>query len=473
MKKVICTILVVLFSITGVMFAFSWLNISKKTASAETFNENALSGKVNIVDPTNLLSSLYVDAVQNKSLFDYETKQARPGYAIFPNPINNAKEINSTYGVEPFSLTRTDSIYIWVFIPNQYCFDLTFKFYSGQGETISWLFEMETLKTMLESHSVENSTYGWRLFELNVSDSLMEDSVKESLNSIEFKNFNISYIMSDDMIFVESNKNNFAFYHVYKAQSYSNRSKIVHGQNYVIYDLKNGYFRDDAYFIDEEILFSGIKNLFDFLIVGQVDLVNETNSNYSWKITLTDSQSNVSDIAFGEKYIFEHYGYHKIEMMLSEYRGANIETVLYLPFSIYVDLFALGAFTNVGYEVDVGETKLIYFDVSSYFEQTGDIKVYVSDKNKASTTYYVKDGFLNIELTGLKKGDIKIFVEATGKRIGTEEISTFTCSTAAKIKYVGKSSSEIFLWVILCIYGVGFVIFIAISLVKARKFSVK
>lgn len=472
MKKVICTILAVLFSITSVMLAFSWLNNSDESANASVFNENALSGKVNIVDPLNVSGTLFSDAVQNKSLFDYETKQAREGYTIVPKTINKANDINSSYEVNSFSLNESESIYLWIFIPNEYFYDLTIKIQSNSSDVVTWSFPSLKITSILEANAKENCTFGWRLFELNVSDAEMEDSVRDNLNSIPFKIFSISYI-NNRGIFVESNKNQFAFYHIFKAKSYLSRSTVVDAQNYVVYDLKEDYFRGNTYFIDEEFLFTGVKSMFKFLIVGQVNLCEETNNNYTWKITVTDSEGKTFDKAFGEKYIFEHFGYHKIEFILSEYRGANIEAILYLPFTIYVDYFILGSFTNVGYEIDTGETKVITFNISKYFEKTGDIVAYVSDKNKASVAYYMKEGVFYIEVTGIKKGEIKIFVEATGKRVGSDEILTYSCSTAVDIEYVGKSSSEIFLWVILGIYGAGFAIFIAISLVKARKVSVK
>ena len=472
MKKVICTILAVLFSITSVMLAFSWLNKSNNSANASVFNENALSGKVNIVDPLNVSGTLFSDAVQNKSLFDYETKSVREGYSIVPKTTNKANDINSSYEVNSFSLNESESVYIWIFIPNEYFYDLTIEFKTNDSKAITWSFPTLKLTSMLDANTKENCTYGWRLFELSVADAEMEEPVQANLNSLTFKIFNISYI-NNRGIFVESNKNQFSFYHIYKAKSFSFRSTIVDAQNYVVYDLKADYFRGNTYFIDEEFLFTGVKNLFNFLIAGQVNLCEETNNDYSWSITVTDSEGKTFDKAFGEKYIFEHFGYHKIEFILSEYRGANIEAILYLPFTIYVDYFILGSFTNVGYEIDTGETKVITFNISKYFEKTGDVVAYVSDKNKASVTYYMKDGVFYIEVTGIKKGEIKIFVEATGKRVGTDEILTYSCSTVADIEYVGKSSSEIFLWVILGIYGAGFAIFIAISLVKARKVSVK
>ena len=89
-------------------------------------------------------------------------------------------------------------------------------------------------------------------------------------------------------------------------------------------------------------------------------------------------------------------------------------------------------------------------------------------------THYIKDGVCYIQVNGLKEGEFDLIVKAKGERLGTNEVKEYSVKTVAKvIDSDKKSASEVFLWVVLCVYGGGFAIFLIISLVKARQVSVK
>ena len=98
----------------------------------------------------------------------------------------------------------------------------------------------------------------------------------------------------------------------------------------------------------------------------------------------------------------------------------------------------------------------------------------MSDKNKASVTYYVENDICYIKLTGLKKGEIMISVEADGGKKDSLETKTYFVQTAVEITDENaKSSDVVFILTIAGICGVGFAIFVVISLVKSRYVSVK
>ena len=478
MKKVFGFILAMVFSITSVMFAFSWLDNDQKAnavSSALEFDESKLKNKQDIIDPLNLNASQYLDARENMNPFDEESETMMPGYAIYPKIVGTEEEIDSFYTVKGFSLIPSESIYMWIFIPNQLNYELSIEFQTSTADNyIKWKFSTVKLGDLLDQNEKENFTYGWRLFELAVSDAEMSGEVKNSLSSQVFNIMKIKYTNFNG-VFIDVNKNEFAFYHVYIADSFSNKSTIVKALHYTNYKIKENFLEMKSFFIDEEILFVSVQDIFEYLYVGQYNLREYTNPNYTWKIVVTDPEGDTHQKTFGEKYVFDEYDTHRIEFTLTEYRVLAAATVLFVSHNVNVGIFTLGSFTNVGYEVDKGETKLITFKFSNYFTYNPEtVLVEVTNKNCASTTYYIENDTCYIKIKGLKKGKIKISVQAEGGKTGSYEAATYKCSTAVEVKDPNKkSATEVILWVILGIYAGGLTIFVVISLVKARRVSVK
>lgn len=477
MKKKLSIILSFLICITTVMLAFLWTLKPKSQASADSliFEETDLVNKVDIVDPTSLGVSFLNDKVENQTPFDNSTMAMMPGYAIVPKTVDSLKSINSTYVVDSFSVDLNESIYMWIFIPDENIYSLEVSFSNGNNK-ISWNYSRTNLNAILDNNSRNNYIYGWRLFEFCLSDAVITDELKNDLQNYTFNSFNIKYTNTIGT-YIEKNKNSFSFYHIYKANSYSSYSKIIDGQNYVQYKFNNEFVNQGGFFIDDEILFTNLRSIFMYLVVGQVNLIDVSNSNYSFEISVEDPNGEIADKYFGEKYVFDTMGYHKIIVKIKEYRADGNAVVFFEQLSIYVDYFAIGSFTNVDYRFEKGETTAITFKFSSAFNYSNknEIEIQVSDKTIAKiTNYKIEGNTCYIEVEGLKNGEFNLVVKAKGQRTGTVETKTFSLSTKAKVVSSNqKSSTEIFLWVILCVYGVGFTIFMVILLVKARRVSVK
>lgn len=477
MKKIFGMILAVIVSITSVMLAFSWLKFDNKTASAagileEGFSEEKLKNKVDIIDPNTYYPQFSSQLKENQSPFDKIQEKMMPGYAIVPAE-NENKEVNSIYYINNITFNLDESVFMWIFIPSELTYNLKVTFETSSGGFISWEYTDGVLMQILRAYSSEDIYFGWRLFEFCVEDAEMSGDVKNALSTSKFTEFNISYTTELGDLLIKNN-NKFSFYHVYKANSFSESSTIVLSQSYANYKMKEGVF-NKIYFIDEEIYFTSVSDIFEYFYIGQINLLQYPNSNYTWKLTVTDSDGVAHDKNFGDKFVFEKNGGHRLDMILNEYRKNGSTAVALIPISFNIQIFTIGAFTNVDYKVDKGETKLITFKFSSQFTAIEDtIKVTVSDKNKASVTYYVENGICYIKLTGIKKGDIMISVESDGEKKGSFETKTYFVQTAVEITDENaKSSDEVFLLVITGISGVGFAIFVVISLVKSRYVSVK
>ncbi len=475
MKKQLSFILAVLICITSVMLAFSWLFQPKEktqAASGLIFNEAELLNKVEIVNPNDMDASFLMDMVENQNPFDITTKAMMTGYSVVPKTINTMKDVNSSYVVDSFSVVPGESIYMWIFIPNEYLHDLTVAFEDGSSR-ISWTLAKSDLTSILDDAKRGSYIYGWRLFEFCLSDAEMTNEVRDNISSFHFNTLKISYINNTGLL-VESNKNKFSFYHVFLASSFSSYTKVVDAQNYVQYKLNDEFNGEDNYFIDDEILFGNVKSLFSVLIVGQVNLKDYSNSNYSFQLSVQDPSGDVFDKYFGEKFIFEKVGYHRISVTIKEFRADSSKVVLFEQIDFYVDYFAIGSFTNVNYKFEKGETTAITFKFSKAFTITGDIEIGVSDKKLAEVTHYIEDGTCYIQVKALEEGEFKLIVKAKGERAGSGNVKNYSLSTAAEVIDLNKKSgSEIFLWVVLVLYGVGFTTFLVISLVKARRVSVK
>ena len=476
MKKHLSLVLAILISITSVMFAFSWLFQPKiKTNAYEvSFDEDNLKNKTDIVNPNDMGASFLSDMTLNQNPFDMSTKEMITGYSVVPKTVNSLKDINSAYVVNEFSLVSNESIYMWIFIPNDYFFDLTVSFEDSSLNSISWTFTRAELTGILEDKKMGDYTYGWRMFEFCVSDATMSETVKDNISFYKFKTMKISYI-NNTGTYIESNKNKFSFYHVFLADSYSNYSGVVDSQSYVQYKLNPNFVGERAYYVDDEVLFTNVKSVFDVLIIGQTNLRDYSNSNYSFELSVQDPDGDIYSKYFGEKFIFDTVGYYRVSFTIREYQDDNSEVVLFEQIDFYVDYFAIGSFTNVNYMFEEGERTAITFKFSKSFILSGeDIVVQSSDKTVAEVTHYIDDGVCYIFVTGLKEGEFNLIVKAKGERTGTNSKKEYSVTTAARIiDSDKKSSSEIFLWVVLSIYGGGFTIFVVISLVKARRVSVK
>lgn len=477
MKKQLSFIFALIISITSVMFAFSWLFQPKLKTNAYInidFNENDLVGKKDIVDPNNVDASFFSDMVLNQNPFNLSTRTMMTGYSIVPKTTNSLKDIDSAYVVDEFSVNTSESIFMWIFIPSDYYFDLTIAFEDEQSNRISWTITRSRLTGLLSDSNADKFDYGWKLFEFCVSDADMNDEVKTNIFSYKFKTLKVSYI-NNTGIYIESNKNKFSFYHVFLAQSYSNHTTIVDSQSYVQYQLNPNFVGDKTYYIDDEVLFTNIKSIFDVLIVGQNDLREYSNSNYSFEISVQNPEGDVVSKYFGEKFIFDTIGYHRVSITIKEYRSDASEVVFFEQMDFFVDYFSMGAFTNVNYVFEADEKTEISFKFSkSFLMQNEDIKVESSDKTIAEVTHYIKDGVCYVQVKGLKEGKFDLIVKANGSRAGTYDVKEYSVKTAAKVVDSDKkSTSEVILWTVLAVYGGGFAIFVVISLVKARQVGVK
>jgi hypothetical protein len=186
-----------------------------------------------------------------------------------------------------------------------------------------------------------NYSYGWRLFEFCISDATMTETVEDNIAFYKFKTLKISYI-NNTGTYIESNKNKFSFYHVFLAKSFSSYTTVVDSQSYVQYKLNSNFVSEKAYYVDDEILFTNVKSLFDVLIIGQTNLRDYSNNNYSFELSVQSPDGDITNKYFGEKFIFDAVGYYRVSCSVKEYRTDKSEVVLFEQ----MDLLAIEGITK-------------------------------------------------------------------------------------------------------------------------------
>lgn len=475
MKKFLGFVFAMIISITSVMLGFVCQNKSKESASAAAiygFSEDSLTNKINIANPVDLNASFLADAKDNESLFKEDNTGLRNGKVVVPKT-GEAHNIKSSYDISPIVFSPSDSVYMWIFIPNEHFYDLTIEFSISSTKYIKWHISSIRLGTMLDDAKIADFNYGWRLFEFPMNSADISGEVLNDMSSHTFRRITISYL-NNNVYYEEKANNNFQIYHIYKADSFSSDNKILDSQSYVVYKFKNSFLKNGKFIINEEMNFYNIQNMFDYFIVGDNNIYETANSDYMWKIKITDVDKREHEKFIGDKFIFDKYGNYKVEFTLYEYRTRETVAVFYELHTIYVDYFLLGSFTNVDFKFEIGKTTRVTFNLADYFESSNNLVVELDDNSLGTVAYYVEKGVCYIDVTADKTGEGKIVVKCEAADPITKEKKTYTCSTKFSITDPNKKpASEVFLWVILGIYGVGIATFLVISLVKARRTSVK
>lgn len=473
MKKLLSVIFVIFLSIASVMLGFSWKNNAESQNSAFAVKESEIQNKEYILDPKNLHSSFYNDKKANDTLFDNEKKALFEGDVIVPKTTGEQKDIDSSYQLRTFRLSETESVFIWIFIPHEYVYNLSVSFETAYGKSASWEISVSALKNKLQESSI-NENYGWKLFEFPVADAVVSDDIKSNLSETDFYQFKISYKNNNQVLVLESLENNFMFYGIYKATSISQNIEIIRNQSYVTYKLDDEFDSQTSFYINQEIYITKLQDMFDYLIVGDDNFLKNIPDEFTIEVNMKDSNKETNKLEFGGKFVFENSGYHTLSINIKEKSSLRETSVLYYTINIEALEFNIGSFDKNEYELNVDETLFISFKISSEFIKESDFVIEVEDKSLAEVTYYIEGNVCNINLKSLKKGRTKLIVKATGSYSGSYEIVEYKEEVSIEIKNPNeKSSSELFLWLVLGIYGVGFVTFIVISLVKARQTSVK
>ena len=134
-------------------------------------------------------------------------------------------------------------------------------------------------------------------------------------------------------------------------------------------------------------------------------------------------------------------------------------------------------FSSSTYDIKKDSSVSLRFEVSENFVADGVVAFRIENEKIAkieSFEYDSSTNSYNVVVTGLKKGNTRLFISSSGHREGDSTNTDFIESTSIVVKYNGISSWILtLLYVMLACYAVVFVIFVLISFVNARRNIVK
>lgn len=475
MKKILSGLMMIILTMAFLMPLFSSTKNYVSAESEPTFEESITQNKQQIVstNKSDLSGQLLAHSVQGGAPFDSTTKEFKPGYIIEPT-INSYGEVDSTFAIPSFSTTESKSVYIWVFIPDEYPYDLTIKFSSASKGYIEWNLNSFRLAEMF-SEAQSTQTFGWKLFELCVSDAT-KNLISAELDEVVFNEFSVSYLDSLELGVKYSN-NRFAFYDVYVADTYSQFTSIISAPKYVNFEFNSDFFyRFQNLYIGDTLLIPNVVEMFSYIYAGKQNLKLYHSNEYVFKVTLTRTGAESEEVEYNTEYTFAKKGFYTINIMLYEKRVEDDNTLIFNhSLSTFCDEFTLGGFSLVNFSLEYGQRKAIYFTISEDFVAISDFVVKSSNSNIVEIeSFEVADGKCHIVLHGKKDGDVKITISANGHREGEIENILFSKSTKVSVKE--KNNFGLYLTIVWITFGVYFVVivtFIVISFVKARKFGVR
>lgn len=454
----------------------------ENTASAAVVSEENLNNITDLLTTDEqTLSLMFGTNKVTSAPFDASAGTYMEGKSITPTSTpDKFKQVNENirFSSNTSKLKENQSIYIWVFIPDEpltILYNLTFKLFLGANESITWSFTPNELFNMCAANKgLSNVSYGWKLFELNISDATENSSLNTYTNNLSSLQIIFEKKLGDDDLFATAPMTTLSIYHIFLADSVSSASGVVGYSNYSNYKVKESFKNmfSEIYAGDTRVLFKSLADIFKYLNVGKLDLLNANISGYFWQLSISCAGIE-EEYEFDKSYNFYKEGEYKLVLKLKEQHEAVSKTVINYEYTFYINSFKLGNFALPNYSVEEGETKLIVFNLSSGLELDSDILVKCSDNSVATFTYSKKDGRLEVKVTGLKKGIVNLTIEADGHRNGKDK-ETF--SSSVQIRVQGQQSdtfTKAVLWGSLGILSAILLTFMVISVVKARRNSVK
>lgn len=463
MKKILLWVLVLVCCITAVMPIF----FAGKTnnAVAVEFNESELTEIVDILDingtgyASGLLSS-------TGTPFDYDKQEPMPGKILTPNQ-DEYNQFDFYQTLDGVQLKASQSVYMWVYIPNAYLKDLSVTLYSGGGASISWTINSLELYSMLVTSLSNISVEGWKLFEFSTQDYSAMSNIT-SLNSIIFTQIKVSYKSS--VTPTEKTSQTFSLYHIFIGDAFAEQSRVIKSLSYYSYKFNDDFLDIIANkYLYDSIKITSRSEIFECLYAGKTDLLSQSSLAQTLHIYIRNDNGTDYHYKLGETYVFEEEGFYTITFKVSSQSEASNA----ISKSFYIEKFSIG-YLKSSYRIEKGEKFTIPFEITPNFIVGEDISVVVGDKSVIKASYYIENDVCYLIIEGIKEGDSKLTLSMTGKRDGYNKVDTYTYSTSVVITDSGNSLfSMIILWSVFGVICAGLVIFLIISFVKARKFGVK
>ncbi len=462
-KKVLAFLSLIAISITMIIPLFS-MGIKNK-ASAVEFDEENLTEIVDILD---INGSGYAEGLLSSTgtPFDYKKQEAMPGKILTPNQ-DEFNQFDFYQTINGIQLKNSQSVYVWVYIPNSYLKDLSVTLYSASGANISWNISSLDLYSTLVTSLTNISVEGWKLFEFSAQDYSTMSNIT-FLNSTIFTQIKVSYKSS--VTPTEKTNQTLSLYHIFIGDSFSEQTRVIKSLSYYNYKFNEDFLQKitNKYLYDE-LKITSRSEIFDNLYAGKTDLLSQSSLAQTLYIYIRNTNGTEHHYKLGQSYIFEEEGFYTITFKVTSQSEASNA----ISKSFYIEKFNVG-YLNSSYRVDKGDKFVVPFKITPNFIVEDDISITIGDKSVLEASYYIEENVCYIVIEGVDEGTTNLNVSMVGKRDGFDKINTYTYSTKVIVSETGNSvASMVILWTFLGVICTGLVIFLIISFVKARKFGVK
>ena len=478
--------------ILGISFLlpiFSVFKKSEQTASAIS----QIPVKEQIVGTTNESlkdnNLLYLDAHLNQTPFDLGTKRPMDGYSITPKVKENGKnEVSLRYQVSPFSLESGLSVFVWIYFPDSPLtnfYSLGIEFSNSRGEKISWDFDASQLYSLMLG--VEK--VGWKQLELVYNDS---NFMTKNYTDVSEKEKTFSYMSVRYESIKDEQGNEFpvlnstgklSFYNVFTSTSISAKTAFINSLNYCYYELKPDFIESlQKICVGDTFKLGSIDEIFSYIYVGK-QVFPKSGESFQWTIVFGNTL-NSENVVWKQNLNFDVEDEYRLILTLSEQKGSNsnLQEVFSKEIVFTVRSYAFGKFSRSAYTINRNETFIFEFLISSDFSlsesSTQPSTVFSLDRDDIieieSAEYISSLGGYYIKAKALKKGKVTLTATAFGERGSDGNQQIFSESMSISVVENGISDwMKTLLYIILGVCGGVFVIFLIISLVKARRNIVK
>ena len=471
--------------VIGVMMCLSALLISflplKNSAKNQTFASETIEQKfydsstkeLVVKNPTSLIG-----ASIDKTPFDEETKQRMEGSSITPNAdeFGQVKYYTQTIaGGAGYSPETNDNILLWVYLIDAIGFKLEISLSNSSAQnTLTWLFGAQQTFEMGS---------GWKLIALKLDD--YKDELIENPETYTLITFKYLSEASDfegeegyesyDIVTSER----FSFYHIFttKNANYIEKSGILLSLSKSFYKFSENFNLGNDVFVGDKVKVQSPSSMFEYFIVGKNNLSDYLDSGkYYWSLSIKNPSSYTSSLDFGDTINFNEKGFYYFKIQLYEDRALTDESIFYTGINIHCDELYLGKFKlGSEYKIVDDEKILISFQVSNGLSDVGEYTVSLSNSNAEIETYYEEDGVLYICVVGKDNGKVELEITAEAKSKHNSKVQTFSSIATIDVDYT-KDDVDLFmiiLWITFGVFCLVIVIYLSISVVKARKNDVK
>lgn len=477
MKKRLSLILCAFFlGLTLIVPIFSCVKNSKVSNQTFSLTMEDIYFKDDSIDLISVNPTSITDgSVENGCTpFNPDTKQKMDGACVTPIADDCGQFKSKSFRINGYNAEKSDAIYMWVYLIDALTFKLKISITDGLSSTLTWQFD---------SQAVYDMGVGWKFLQLNLSD--FEN--KQEISNQTYNLMTISYLseMEDfegeegyEKYDVKTNER-FSFYHVFasKNANQEQNSGKIYGLSKSFYEFSDDFVSGETFYIGDSFKLVSPTKIFKYLYIGKYDLSTYSSSGkYFWTLSLKSPESVTTKLEFGDTIYFRETGYFYLGIQLYESSTLSNKLILNEDISLFCDELSLGSFPmGSSYKIKDNEKITISFKLSNGLVLNEDYNISLSNNKAEIDSYYIENGVLFVCVAGKEKGTTTLEISANATSSHNSKQQTFSATATIDISST-KKQFDVFLlivWITFACFCIGIVIYLSISLVKARKNDVK